>query len=82
MGYVGSRAMKPQGAGRLESAAVFLVGVAMVWLVFWLVRNDGAPSIGAQRGPYRMRVPETPPAADADPASASDPASGSSRPTR
>lgn len=49
----------------MESVAVFLVGVAMVWLVFWLVRNDGAPSIKSQRGLYSMRVPEVPPAAEA-----------------
>lgn len=52
----------------MESVAVFLVGVAMVWLMFWLVRNDGAPSIKAQSGLYSMRVPETPPATEAGPA--------------
>lgn len=40
----------------------------MVWLMFWLVRNDGAPSIKAQSGLYSMRVPETPPATEAGPA--------------
>ena len=67
MGYSGSRAMKPHGAGGLESVAVFLVGVAMVWLVFWIVRNDGAPSIQAQRGLYRMRVPDARPDVNAAP---------------
>ena len=44
----------------MESVAVFLVGVAMVWLVFWAVRNDGARSIRDQRGLFRMRVPPEP----------------------
>jgi hypothetical protein len=45
----------------MESAAVFLIGVAIIWLVFWTVRNDGMPSIRDQRGLFRMRPPaETP----------------------
>ena len=41
----------------MESAAVFLVGIAMIWIVFWIVRNDGVRSIRDQRGLFRMRVP-------------------------
>jgi hypothetical protein len=61
----------------LESAAVFLVGVAVVWLVFWVVRNDGMPTIGAQRGLYRMRVPEARPETDPESAPPSTPGQGS-----
>ena len=44
----------------MESVAVFLTGVAMVWIVFWIVRNDGARSIREQQGLFRMRVPREP----------------------
>jgi hypothetical protein len=44
----------------MESAAVFLVGVAIVVLVFWLVQNDRSPSIRDQRGLFRMRPPAQP----------------------
>ena len=41
----------------MESAAVFLIGIAIIWLVFWTIRNDGMPSIRDQRGLFRMRPP-------------------------
>lgn len=41
----------------MESVAVFLVGVAIVWIVFWAIRNDKSPRIADQRGLFRMRVP-------------------------
>lgn len=44
----------------MESAAVFLIGVAIVWLVFWIVQNDGARTIHGQRGLFRMRMPAEP----------------------
>lgn len=46
-----------QGQDGMESAAVFLIGIAIVWLVFWTVRNDGVPAIRDQRGVFRMRPP-------------------------
>ena len=44
----------------MESAAVFMVGAAMIWLVYWIVGNDGAPTIREQRGPFRMQPPAEP----------------------
>lgn len=46
----------------MESVAVFLVGVAVIWLVFWIVKNDGAATLRDQRGLFRMRPPAEPPA--------------------
>lgn len=60
----------------MESAAVFLVGIAIILLVFWIVRNDGASSIRNQRGLFRMRPPAAPPP-DADSAKSTAPRSGS-----
>ncbi len=45
----------------MESAAVFLVGIAIILLGFWIVQNDGASSIRKQRGLFRMRPPAGPP---------------------
>ena len=51
----------------MESAAVFLVGIAVIMLVFWIVQNDGASSIRDQRGLFRMRPPaEQPPPPEAE----------------
>lgn len=60
----------------MESAAVFLIGIAVVWLVFWIVRNDGVPTIRDQRGLYRMRTPETRPDAAREPAQSLKPGQG------
>lgn len=46
----------------MESVAVFLVGIAVIWLVFWIVKNDGAATLRDQRGLFRMRPPAEPPA--------------------
>jgi hypothetical protein len=37
----------------------------MIWLVYWIVGNDGAATIREQRGPFRMQPPAVP---QADPA--------------
>lgn len=58
----------------MESAAVFLIGVAIVWLVFWIVQNDGAPTIRHQRGLFRMRTP-----AESDPSAGPGQEDGRSR---
>jgi len=39
----------------MESLAVFLAGVAIVWLVFWQVQHDQVRSIEEHRGFFRMR---------------------------
>jgi hypothetical protein len=66
----------------MESVAVFLTGVAMVWIVFWFVRNDGARSIRDQRGLFRMRVPQepvtTPPVTTPEEPGRAEPAAGKS----
>lgn len=43
----------------MEDLAVFAAGVAMVWLVFWLIRFDRSKSIEDHRGPFRMRAGTT-----------------------
>jgi len=38
----------------MESVAVGVAGIAVVWLIIWTVRNGKAPSIGDQKGLFRM----------------------------
>lgn len=63
----------------MESAAVFLIGIAVIWLVFWIVRNDGATEIRDQHGLFRMRPPAEP-AAEAAPDDIGAAESGGNRP--
>lgn len=38
----------------MESVAIGVAGIAVVWLIIWTVRNGKAPSIGDQKGLFRM----------------------------
>ena len=39
----------------MTSIAVLAIGVGIVWLVFWAVKNEGASKVGEQSGLFRMR---------------------------
>ena len=38
----------------MESVAIGVAGIAVVWLIIWTVRNDKVSSIGDQKGLFRM----------------------------
>jgi hypothetical protein len=38
----------------LESLAIAAAGIAVVWLIFWTIRNENVSSIGEQKGLFRM----------------------------
>jgi hypothetical protein len=38
----------------MESIAIVLAAVAIIWLIVWCIRNENAPSIGEQKGLFRM----------------------------
>ena len=38
----------------LESLAIAAAGIAVVWLIFWAIRNENVSSIGEQKGLFRM----------------------------
>ena len=39
----------------MTSIAVLAVGIGVVWLVFWAVKNERATRVGEQGGLFRMR---------------------------
>ena len=39
----------------MSSVAVLAVGIGLVWLVFWAVRNEGVGKVGEQSGLFKMR---------------------------
>lgn len=39
----------------MESLGVLAVGVAIVWLVVWTIKNERVGRIGEQKGLFRMR---------------------------
>ncbi len=41
----------------MEDVAVLMVGISIIWIVVWAIRNDKPPRIADQRGLFRMRVP-------------------------
>ena len=38
----------------LESLAIAAAGIAVIWLIFWAIRNENVSSIGEQKGLFRM----------------------------
>ena len=48
----------------MTSIAVLVIGVGIVWLVFWVVKNENASKIGEQSGLFRMRDWSAEPDAD------------------
>lgn len=41
----------------MEAVGVFMVGISIIWIVVWAIRNDTCSRIVDQRGLFRMRVP-------------------------
>ena len=38
----------------MEAIAIALAGIAVVWVIFWSIRNENVSSIAEQKGLFRM----------------------------
>ena len=38
----------------MESIAIVLAAIAVIWLIIWCIRNENVTSIGEQKGLFRM----------------------------